>query len=179
MYETKCLNTKTHGRAYGNRALSEHIYGIWLWVLFGEGLVYPNSPQKNKKTVCNRHAHHDDVIEKQLKLNPASALKKTCHPRGFNKFIPKTSWASESAKERSHSSSSMTNRRKDLRTMGREEQRDQSSSRYPSYRWSQKLQRQQLLQIQVYICNLSQFLHIQQARDHSGILQIWKMMILT
>jgi hypothetical protein len=91
MYETKCLNTKTHGRAYGNRALSEHIYGIWLWVLFGEGLVYPNSPQKNKKTVCNRHAHHDDVIEKQLKLNPASALKKTCHPRGFNKFIPKTS----------------------------------------------------------------------------------------
>jgi hypothetical protein len=42
MYEAKCLNTKSHGRAYSNKALSEHIEDVYLWVLFGEELIYPN-----------------------------------------------------------------------------------------------------------------------------------------
>jgi hypothetical protein len=73
---------------------------------------------------------------KAVETESTKCIKKTCLPRGFNEFIPKTSWASESAKERSHSSSSMADRQKDLRTMGRGEQCDQSSSNYPSYRWS-------------------------------------------
>jgi hypothetical protein len=92
------------------------------------GWFYPNSPKKKNCAcvTCSSGWRSWKAVETD------KCIKKTCHPRGFNEFIPKISWASASLKERSHSSSSMTDRQKDLRTMGRGEQRDQSSSSYPS-----------------------------------------------
>jgi hypothetical protein len=126
-----------------------------------------------KKKLCVWHAPQDDVVEKQLKLNPASALKKLAtHVGSMNSFPKLLEHLNPWRNVVIHHHQCQTDRKTYAQWGGGNSVirvlagthhwlpfHEHPVGRYIciSYRWSQKLQRQQLLQIQVHIYNLWQF----------------------
>jgi hypothetical protein len=68
-------------------------------------------PKKKKKTVCVWHAHQGDVVENQLNLNPASALKKLATHVGSMNSFPRLLDRLKSLKEPIHHHQWQTDRK--------------------------------------------------------------------